>query len=348
MIKGKGKLISLLLIAILLSATACTMESPVAEPAAEAAPANTEAKAVEEAPAAEAAMPDEAKTSMKIGIMTMGLSQPYFVALSQGYKDEAAEFPGVDVEVVEIDPKMDVANQVSGIENLISMDVDALIITAIDPEVVNPAINDMMKSGIKVISHYNKLGAQDIQSGISTYGMGFVAGQEAAKWINDKLGGSAQVALLVWDKTQFDIDRTDGMKGALSLYAPGAEVVAEQAADAIPTGLTAAETILQAHPDVKVFVCYNDEGCLGALGAVEAAGLATDDFGIFGVNASPEALTKIKDGTAFRGTASIDPYHHGKMEMEMAIRSVRGDFLPSSMEILPVPVSIENVDQFME
>ena len=96
-----------------------------------------------------------------------------------------------------------------------------------------------------------------------------------------------------------------------------------------------------------MFVCYNDEGCLGALAAVEAAGLATDDFGIFGVNASPEALTKIKEGTAFRGTASIDPYNHGRLEMELAIRAVLGDFLPANTEILPSPVSIENVDNFM-
>lgn len=337
--KGLLVLISLLLIgAFMLSA--CNTAAP-------AAPVEEE-ETTSEQPAEEPAEAPAENLKMKIGIMTMGLSQPYFVALSQGYKDMAAEFPGVDVEVVEIDPKMDTLQQVAAIENFIELDVDAFIITAIDPVTVDSAVKDAMKAGVRVVAHYNKLGAQDILSGISTYGMGFVAGQEAAKWINEKLGGSAKVALLTWDKTEFDIDRTEGMKGALEVYAPGAEIVAEQAADAIPSGLSAAETILQAHPDVKVFICYNDEGCLGALGAVEAAGLATEDFGIFGVNASPEALTKIKDGTAFRGTASIDPYNHGRLEMEMAIRLVRGDFLPASMEILPVPVSIDNVDNFIE
>jgi len=288
------------------------------------------------------------KTSMKIAIMTMSLGQPYFVSLSQGYKDVAAEYPGVDVEVIEIDPKGDAAQQVTAIENLGEMDVDALIITAIDPEVVNPSIEAAMTQGLIVVSHYNELSAQTLQSGISTYGMGFVAGQEAADWINNKLGGEAKVALLIWDKTEFDIDRTEGMTDAINMYAPNAEIVAEQAADSIEGGLTAAETILQAHPDVKLFVCYNDEGCLGALSAVEAAGLATEDFGIFGVNASTEALAKIKEGTVYRGTASIDPYNHGRLEMEMAIRLVLGDFLPSKMEIVPVPVTVDNVDQFID
>jgi ribose transport system substrate-binding protein len=290
----------------------------------------------------------EAKKSMKIAIMTMNLAQPYFVTLSQGYKDEAADFPGVDVEVVEIDPKGDAAQQVSAIENLKEMGVNALIITAIDPEVVNPSIEEAMKNGMIVVSHYNELSAQTLQSGISTYGMGFVAGQEAADWINNKLGGSAKVALLIWDKTEFDIDRTRGMTDAIKMYSPNAEIVAQQAADSIADGLTAAETILQAHPDIKVFVCYNDEGCLGAFNAVENAGLASDDFGIFGVNASSEALAKIKEGTIYRGTASIDPYHHGRLEMEMAIRLVLGDFLPSKMDIVPVPVTVDNVDQFVE
>ncbi len=163
---------------------------------------------------------------------------------------------------------MDTLQQVAAIENFIELDVDAFIITAIDPVTVDSAVKDAMKAGVKVVAHYNKLGAQDLLSGISTYGMGFVAGQEAAKWINEKLGGSAKVALLIWDKTEFDIDRTEGMKGALEVMWRG-EIVAEQAADAIPTGLSAAETILQAHPDVKVFIRYNDEACLGALGAVE-------------------------------------------------------------------------------
>lgn len=345
MFKSKNKFFALMLIASLIAAVACTMEAPKAEEPAEQAPA-AEAPAKEE-PAAEAPATAEEKTKMKIGIMTMGLSQPYFVSLSKGYKDMAAEYPGVEVEIVEVDPKLDVANQVTGVESMVSLGVDAMIVTAMDPKAIDPAIADAMKAGVKVVSHYNKLGAQDIHSGISTIGMGFVAGQEAAKWINEKLGGTAKVALLVWDKTEFDIDRTTGMTQALALYAPGAEIVAQQAADAIDTGLTAAETILQANPDVKVFVCYNDEGCLGALAAVEAAGLATDDFGIFGVNASPEALTKIKEGTAFRGTASIDPYNHGRLEMELAIRAVLGDFLPANTEILPSPVSIENVDNFM-
>lgn len=330
-------LLSISLIAIF-ALSACTTAAP--------APVN-DATTEEPAAVESAASTTEAKEAMKIGILTMGLSQPYFVSLSQGYKDAAAAFEGVNVDVVEIDPKMDSLQQVAAIENFIQLDVDAIIITAIDPAAVDSAVKDAMKAGIKVVAHYNALGAQDLMSGISTYGMGFVAGQEAANWVNEKLGGKTKVALLTWDKTQFDIDRTDGMKAALSMYAPGAEIVAEQAADAIPSGLSAAETILQVHPDVKVFVCYNDEACLGALSAVEAANLATEDFGIFGVNASPEALTKIQDGTVFRGTASIDPYNHGKLEMEMAIRLVRGDFLPSTMEIVPVPVNNDNVDQFV-
>ena len=237
MFSSKNKFFALFLIVSLITAVACTMEAPkAAEPAepVEQAPA-AEAPA-EKAPAAETPAKAEEKIKMKIGIMTMGLLQPYFVSLSKGYKDMAAEYPGVDVEIVEVDPKLDVANQVSGVESMVSLGVDAMIVTAMDPKAIDPAIADAMKEGVKVISHYNKLGAQDIHSGISTVGMGFVAGQEAAKWINEKLGGTAKVALLVWDKTEFDIDRTTGMTQALALYAPGAEIVAQQAADAIDTG----------------------------------------------------------------------------------------------------------------
>lgn len=328
-------LLSLSLVGIL-ALSACTMEpaKPAEAPAAPAAPAAAPAAAE--------------KTKMKIGILTMGLSQSYFVDLSKGYKDMAAEYPGVDVEIVEVDPKFDAAQQVAGIENLTVLDVDAIIITAIDPKVVTTPVQDAMRKGIKIIAHYNKLDSQDFFSGISTFGMGFVAGKQAADWINQKLGGAAKVGLLIWEKTQFDIDRTLGMRAAISQYAPKSQIVVEVAADTQEVGLSVSETMLQAHPDIKVIVCYNGDGCLGALGAVEAAGLASNDFAIIGVGASNEELSKIKAGGIYRGTSSIDPYSHGRFEMEMAIRLVLGDFLPVSTEIQPVPVDTTNVDKFIK
>ncbi|MBN1264986.1 MAG: sugar ABC transporter substrate-binding protein [Anaerolineales bacterium] len=322
------KRFTLILLSVLLLLTSCST----------AAPADAEVPA-EVGESAE-------QQEMQIGIMTMGLVQPYFVELSRGYKDMAAEYPGVNVQVLEVDPKEDVTAQVAAIENWTQMGIDAFIITAIDPPTLDEVILAARREGIKVIAHYNLLNSQDLHSGISTYGMGFTAGEMAAEWINNELGGSADVALLIWDKTEFDIDRTEGMRDALSTFSPGAEIVAEAAADTAELGLNAAETILQANPDVKVFVCYNDEGCLGALAAVESAGLASDDFGIFGVNASQEALSKIAEGTVYRGTASIDPYNHGRLEMEMAIRMVMNEFVPSSMEIVPVAVTEMNLDQF--
>lgn len=345
--KSKIFRMSLLIVMIVLVVAACT-------PAAKECPTCPECEKVSEQPqtsgeavtATQAEASTAPETKMKIGILTMGLAQPYFVELSQGYKDMAAEYPGVDVEVIEVDPNFDAEKQVSAIENFMELGVDAFIITAIDPEVVNSIVKEAMVKGIKVIAHYNILGMQTLHSGVSPYGMGFVAGQQAAGWINDKLGGSAEVALLVWDKTEFDIDRTEGMRDAISAFAPGATIVQEVAADTIPVGMSAAETILQAHPDVKVFVCYNGEGCMGALSAVEAADKATEDFGIFGVNASQEELSKIKEGTVYRGSVSIDPYNHGRLEMEMAIRLILGDFIPASLEIQPVPVDASNLDQF--
>ena len=169
MFRSKNKFFALLLIASLIAAVACTMEAPKAaeqpnQPNRLLLPKRPRRKQ----PAAETPAKVEGRIKMKIGIMTMGLSQPYFVSLSKGYKDMAAEYPGVDVEIVEVDPKLDVANQVSGVESMVSLGVDAMIVTAMDPKAIDPAIADAMKEGVKVISHYNKLGAQDIHSGIST------------------------------------------------------------------------------------------------------------------------------------------------------------------------------------
>ena len=75
----------------------------------------------------------------------------------------------------------------------------------------------------------------------------------------------------------------NGILDALKEKAPNAEVVANQPAIDTTEGLNAMETILQAHPDVKVVCCIGGGGATGANEALKGTygSEVPDDIGIF-------------------------------------------------------------------
>ena len=83
---------------------------------------------------------------------------------------------------------------------------------------------------------------------------------------------------------------------ALADLLPGIEVVASLSADwDREKGMKVAEDILQAHPDLDVFVASNDEMAMGALQAVKSAG-KLGQVAVVGDDAIPAALEALQKG----------------------------------------------------
>ena len=89
--------------------------------------------------------------------------------------------------------------------------------------------------------------------------------------------------------------RSAAVAGVLDQY-PDLERVAQETANwSQDEAFTKVETLLQQHPDVNGIIAGNDTMALGAVAAVEAAGLL-DQITIAGFDGSPDAVQAIKDG----------------------------------------------------
>jgi ABC-type sugar transport system substrate-binding protein len=287
----------------------------------------------------------DAPAKIKIGLSVMDLSNPYFVAIANGVKAAA---DANDIELVVDDPKSDVPKQVSAIENFISSKVNAIIICAIDSTAVESLLKQARESGIKVIAQSTPIENCDVYVSAKNYDMGYTEGKAAGAWIKDKLGGNAEVALLNYPRIPQQIERDNGIKDGIKELAPNAKIVATQSAGNPEEGIKAAETILQANPIVKVFACINDGGALGALSAIEAAGKSTDDVFVGGVDATDEALDKIKKGTAFRATVDIDPLGNGKTDVELALKLIKGETVENPFVIKTKLVDASNIADYVK
>ena len=101
------------------------------------------------------------------------------------------------------------------------------------------------------------------------------------------------------------------------------------------------ENILQANPDVDVLVCVNDAGALGGYEAVMAAGKESDTFYIGGLDATQEALDKIKEGTIYRATVDIQPYETGKLFVDTALEVLSNGPIEDTI-VIPMKVVDES------
>jgi ABC-type sugar transport system substrate-binding protein len=103
--------------------------------------------------------------------------------------------------------------------------------------------------------------------------------------------------------------------------------------------MNAAETILQANPNVKVFAAVNDAGALGAMESIRASGIDTTGFYVGGLDATEEALEKIADPNGiYRATVDLDPKGSGKMAIDTIMKVIKDGPIPEYiyMEMKPV------------
>ena len=268
---------------------------------------------------------------LKFGMTVLDISNPFFVELSQAAKAEVERLGGT---ITINDPKDDVAKQIEALENFISAKVDAIIVTAIDPVAVMPTIKKARQQGIVVVAHTDKLEEYDA----------WVAG----KWIRDNLNGFAEIGILNYDIMPQVIKRKQGIIEGIHKYAPDAVVVGDALGGTPQNGMSATEAFLQANPNIKVIASINDGGALGALQAVKAANKDTPDFFVGGIDATQEALSKIKAGEIYRATVDQAPGIAGRKCVELAVKAINGESFEKDYSQDLVIVNSSNVDQFIK
>lgn len=260
----------------------------------------------------------------RIGFSMWEFGNTYFVNVRDGAQEKCDE---LGYELIVADPKNDVSQQVTDIENFITMGVDAIIVCAIDPNAVDSALVEAQEKGIKILAQSIEIQNCDVFAATDEYEIGFKVGAGAGQWIADNYGEDAEIecALLCNDSNSSTIARGDGMEEGIHSIAPNAKIVARQDASSAAEGQTIADSLLQANPNLQVMVCMNDATALGALSAVQDAGKDNDDFCIIGLDNTDEARNAIAEGTALRATLDNTPYENGKVDIELCQKLLSGE-----------------------
>ncbi len=311
-VRSLALIVALMLVLGMVAACA-PAQTPAAEAPASEAPAS-------EAPATEAPA-DAEKTVTKIGYSIMNIDNPYFISVKKGVEDRCKE---LGIEVIVSDAGYDAATQYSHFENFISMGVDGIIADPIDQKSLTDIVEQAKAAGIPVVGEAQPIDNASANCIVNEYDYGYLNGTQAAKWINEKLGGKGKVVIISQDNVEAVIQRGNGLQDAILKLAPESEIVARQAGDTPEMGMKIAESVLQSRPDVNVIVGVNDSGALGAYEAVKNMGIDTTNFLVGGADFTAEAQAKIKEeGSFYRYTIDIQPYETGKKCVDLILEVLK-------------------------
>ncbi|HEY5749048.1 MAG TPA: sugar ABC transporter substrate-binding protein [Chryseolinea sp.] len=284
---------------------------------------------------------------VKVGMAVQDLSNPVWAGICQAAQKKIQEEGGsLNFVACESNP----SKQITQIENFVASGVDVLIVVPADPAGVEASLKAAREKGVKVIAWDDNLENADMAWLIDNHKLGYLIGEQAAKWINEKLGGKAEVAILNYPQLPILLQRGNGIKDAITEKAPNAKIIAETSAYNAQEGISKMETIFQSNPNTKVVACIGAGGSVGANEAAKGAGKITEDFGIFAADATQPELNAMKNNEGVRMSVTITGTNK-------VIADKIGDMVEQLASGKPIakkevyreliPVTKENVDEYL-
>lgn len=289
---------------------------------------------------------DEAVSSgekLRVGYVTMDITSPYFIEMINGMKEKAKE---LNIELSVHDGKYEAQPQIDAMETLITQKVDAIILSANDTEALQPLVDKAKEAGIKVVAANVEMKNVDGFVSLNEYEYGYTGGQIAGRYIKDNMNGEAEVAVLTFSQIPAVLERAKGLKEGIQEFAPNVKFVAETDANNRETGMKAAENIIQANPNVNVFVGVSDDAVLGAYEAMIASNKTGKEVCLVGLDAVDEAIQKIDEDTIFRGSVDIAPFESGKNIIATAKKVVEEGPIKEMIKFPMNQVTKENVADY--
>ncbi|QMV04033.1 substrate-binding domain-containing protein [Devosia sp. D6-9] len=239
----------------------------------------------------------------------------------------------------------DAAKMVEQVQLFRASKVGAVVAAPVDPASLSYSLQQIMWDGGYVSTIVPPPATLLLNA--PQYETGKVLTDAAIAYINDHLGGKANVVLLTQDQIEFLAPRFKAMRDGLSKL-PGVTIVADVTPDPVNKegGFATMSTILQAHPDVDV-VLGADTVVLGALAALEAAGKAKPEQFLGGIDGEPEAVAAIKKGDGpYKASISLSSPVFGYAIGQFAADWLDGKSVPQAMDILPSALTSANITQY--
>ena len=242
------------------------------------------------------------------GFSGIDMSNPFFSTLELSI---ATELETLDpkARIVTKDPAGSSQTQLEQLQEFIDAKVDAVFITPVNWEEVEPGLLALKDAGIAVInvdSRAKNMDLVDAYIGSDNKNAGYVCGQD----LKEKLPDGGKLIILECSTMNSVIERMTGFEEAIA--ESGFEIVARvDTGGDLEQSRTAMASILDEYDDIDAVMCGNDQSALGALVSIDVAD--RDNIIVYGVDGSPDLKKElVKPKTCVAATGAQSPVNMGK------------------------------------
>ena len=217
-------------------------------------------------------------------------------------KDIQAAFKDAGIELKFSDAQQKQENQIKAIRSYIQQQVDVIAFSPVVETGWDAVLNEAKAAGIPVVLTDRAVDSKDESLYVSFLGSDFVKeGEKAGQWVLEEYADTTEpVEIIQLEGTTGAAPAIDRAEGFAEVIAenPNLEVVASQTGDFTRAGgKQVTEALLKSNPGVDLIYAHNDDMGLGAIEAIEAAGLVPgEDIKIVTVDAVKDGMQALADG----------------------------------------------------
>ncbi|WP_375259690.1 rhamnose ABC transporter substrate-binding protein [Citreimonas sp.] len=237
-----------------------------------------------------------AQDPVRIALVAKSLGNGFFEAAARG-AEEAAEELG-NTEIIYTGPTSTTAEgQIEVINSLIAQRVDAIAISANDPDAVVPALEKAMQRGITVISWDSGVAPEGREMHLAPSSDELI-GKTIIKLAADHLPEGGEVAVLSATSTSTNQNTWIAeMEKVMDQY-PDIEVVATVYGDDLADkSYREAQGLMQTYPDLDAIIAPTSVGIVAAAQAVQDAG-KVGQVNVTGLGLPSEMAGAIESGAS--------------------------------------------------
>lgn len=228
-----------------------------------------------------------------IAIITPSHDNPFFKAEADAAAEEAEKL-GYETSVASHDD--DPNKQSELIDAAISKGAKAIILDNAGADASIGPVTKAKEAGIPVFLIDREINETGIAAAQIVANNAQGAAAVAEEWVAALPNGGKYIELTGKESDTNAGVRSEAFASVISQYPNLVQVAKETANWSQDEAFQKIETLLQRDPDIQGIIAGNDTMALGAVAAVEAAGL-TGKIVIAGFDGSPDAVQAIKDGT---------------------------------------------------
>src|ERR1700730_9965267 len=230
----------------------------------------------------------QTKKLQNVALLVQDLGNPYYTQVVHGTEQKAHEYNPA-AKVVSLSCNNDLGIQTNQMDDAVGGGASLIILSAADPEGIEPAVKRAKAAGVTVVAVDN--GAKGVDATITSNNV--QAGEVAGQYIVDRLKGRGQVVIVSGISATAVFDRVAGAMKVFNQH-PDIKILSkdQNSTGTRDGGLRVMTDLLTAFPKIDAVFAINDPAAIGSDLALRPE--QRQDFLFFRWGGSPDAAAAFK------------------------------------------------------